>query len=162
MTGIANRPAFFEFANIEINRCRRHKYPLTLLYIDCDNFKIINDQFGHQTGDNLLKVIANTLQKIIRATDIVARLGGDEFVILLPGAGYEPAHVVTRKLQKTLLNVMQENKWPITFSFGAVTFNNVPDTVDEIIKRADTLMYSAKQNGKNMIKQEVVNGGTSS
>jgi len=162
LTGIANRQAFFEFANIEINRCRRYKDPLTVLYIDCDEFKTINDYFGHQTGDNLLKTVADILQKIIRATDIVARLGGDEFAVLLPGAGYEPAQVVTRKIQKALLDVMQKNRWPVTFSFGAVTFNNVPDTVDEIIKRADSLMYSAKQNGKNMIKQEVVNGEASS
>lgn len=162
LTGIANRHAFFEFANIEISRCRRYEYPLTVLYIDCDDFKTINDYFGHQTGDNLLKTVADILQKIIRATDIVARLGGDEFAVLLPGAGYEPAQVVTRKIQKALVDVMQKNRWPITFSFGAVTFNNVPDTVDEIIKRADSLMYSAKQDGKNMIKQEVVNGETSS
>ncbi len=85
LTGIANRQAFFEFAGIEINRCRRHEYPLTVAYIDCDNFKAINDYFGHQTGDNLLMSVADILQKIIRATDIVARLGGDEFAVLLPG-----------------------------------------------------------------------------
>ncbi|MDP2753773.1 MAG: diguanylate cyclase, partial [Nitrospirota bacterium] len=114
LTGIANRQAFFEFAGIEINRCRRHEYPLTIAYIDCDNFKVINDRFGHQTGDNLLCSVANTLQKSIRVTDIVARLGGDEFAILLPETGYEPAEVVIRKIQKALLDVMQKNRWPIT------------------------------------------------
>jgi diguanylate cyclase (GGDEF)-like protein len=162
LTGIANRQAFFEFAGIEINRCRRHEYPLTIAYIDCDNFKVINDRFGHQTGDNLLCSVANTLQKSIRVTDIVARLGGDEFAILLPETGYKPAEVVIRKIQKILLDVMQKNRWPITFSFGVVTFHSPPNTVDEIIKRADVLMYSAKQSGKNMIKHEVVNAEISS
>jgi len=158
LTGIANRQAFFEFAEIEINRCRRYEYPLSIAYIDCDNFKAINDYFGHQTGDNLLKAVANTLQKNIRVTDIVARLGGDEFAVLLPDTGYEPSHVVIRKIQKVLLNVMQDNGWPVTFSFGVVTFKSPPGSVDEIIKAADTLMYSAKQEGKNIVKQKVVNG----
>jgi diguanylate cyclase (GGDEF)-like protein len=162
LTGIANRQAFFEFAGIEINRCRRHGYPLTIAYIDCDNFKVINDRFGHQTGDDLLCSVANTLQKSIRVTDIVARLGGDEFAILLPETGYEPAVVVIRKIQKILLDIMQKNRWPITFSFGVVTFHSPPNTVDEIIKRSDALMYSAKQSGKNMIKHEAVNAEISS
>jgi diguanylate cyclase (GGDEF)-like protein len=135
---------------------------MTLAYIDCDNFKAINDCFGHQTGDNLLCSVANTLQKSIRVTDIVARLGGDEFAILLPETGYEQAEVVIRKIQKILLDVMQKNRWPITFSFGVVTFHSPPNTVDEIIKRSDALMYSAKQSGKNMIKHEVVNAEISS
>ena len=83
-------------------------------------------------------------------------------MILLPETGYEPAEIVIRKIQKILLNVMQNNGWPVTFSLGVVTFNSPPNTVDEIINRADALMYSAKQNGKNMIKQEVVNGQVSS
>jgi diguanylate cyclase (GGDEF)-like protein len=162
LTGIANRQAFFELAAMEVNRCRRYEYPITVAYIDCDDFKAVNDLYGHKTGDNLLKAVANTLQKSIRVTDIVARLGGDEFVILLPDTGYEPAQVVIRKIQKILLDVMQNNGWPVTFSLGVVTFNSPPNTVDEIINRADALMYSAKQSGKNMIKQEVVNGQVSS
>ncbi len=162
LTGIANRQAFFEFAGMEINRCRRYGYPITVTYIDCDNFKTINDYFGHQIGDNLLKAVADTLQKSIRVTDIVARLGGDEFAILLPDTGYEQAQVVIHKIQKILLDIMQNNGWPVTFSFGVVTFNSLPGGVDEIIKMADTLMYSAKQNGKNIIKQEVVGKEASS
>src|SRR4030042_6961301 len=121
LTGIPNRQAFFEIAGIEINRCRRHGYPLTIAYIDCDNFKVINDRFGHQTGDNLLCSVANTLQKSIRVTDIVARLGGDEFAILLPETGYEPAEVVIRKIQKILLDFMQKNEWTIIFRFGVAS-----------------------------------------
>jgi predicted signal transduction protein with EAL and GGDEF domain len=80
LTGVANRRYFFELADMEINRARRYKHPFTVVWIDLDNFKTVNDHFGHSTGDALLRSVANTLQKNIRATDIVARLGGDEFV----------------------------------------------------------------------------------
>ncbi|MEW6053470.1 MAG: diguanylate cyclase [Nitrospirota bacterium] len=156
LTGIANRQAFFEYAGIEINRCRRYGYPVTIAYLDCDNLKSINDNQGHQTGDSVLKAAADTLQKSIRATDIVARLGGDEFSVLLPETGQEAAGTVILKVQRNLLDVMKKNQWPATFSFGVVTFNRPPLHVDELINRADAEMYGAKQEGKNTIRQAVV------
>jgi len=155
LTQIANRRAFYELASTEINRAHRYKRPFTIVSMDLDNFKIVNDRFGHKIGDTLLCSVANTIQKNIRATDVVARLGGDEFTVLLPEIGAESARVVAHKLQKELLDTMQTNEWPVTFSMGVVTFNSAPATVDEMLKKADTLMYSAKQSGKNIIKQEV-------
>ena len=155
LTGVANRRYFFELADMEINRARRYKHPFTVVWIDLDNFKAVNDGFGHSVGDALLRLVANTLHKNIRATDIVARLGGDEFAILLPETGSEPAEVITHKIQKVNLDTMEKNEWPVTFSIGVVTFVSPPSTVDEMLKISDGVMYSAKKNGKNEIKCEM-------
>jgi diguanylate cyclase (GGDEF)-like protein len=155
LTRVGNSRYFIELANMEINRAHRYEHPLTVVYIDLDNFKAINDRFGHSTGDNLLRLVANTIQNNIRLTDTVARLGGDEFAILLPETGPELAQAITRKVQKINLEIMQKNGWPVTFSIGVVTFLTPPSTVDEILKISDNVMYAAKNNGKNMIKYEV-------
>jgi diguanylate cyclase (GGDEF)-like protein len=159
LTGAANGRAFFELTNNEINRLRRYQHPFTVAYMDIDNFKTVNDRFGHSMGDHLLNLIAGIIQKSIRATDTVSRLGGDEFAILLPETGHEPAQLVIRKVQKSLSDNMMKNGWPITFSIGVLTWVQPPVSVDEIIKAADVLMYSAKSSGKNMIKSEVANVG---
>lgn len=155
LTGVGNSRYFIELANMEINRAHRYKHPLTVANIDLDNFKTINDRYGHSTGDNLLRLVANTIKNNIRLTDTVARVGGDEFAILLPETGPELAEAITRKVQKINLEIMQKNGWPVTFSIGVVTFINPPSTVDEILKISDNLMYFAKNNGKNTIKYEV-------
>ncbi len=155
LTGVANRRYFIEFANAEINRAGRYKHPFTVVHIDLDNFKTLNDRFGHDTGDALLRSVAKGIQNNIRATDIVVRLGGDEFVILLPETGPEPAGVITDKIQKISLDLMQKNQWPVTLSLGVVTFIEPPSTVDEMLKISDGLMYAAKNHGKNTIKYEV-------
>lgn len=155
LTGIANRRYFIELANAEINRACRYKHSFTIVHIDLDNFKTINDCFGHSTGDTLLRLVANTIRNNIRATDIVGRLGGDEFAILLPETGPEPAEVITHKVQKVNLDVMQKNEWPVTFSIGVVTFVSPPSTVDEMLKISDGVMYAAKKTNKNAINYKI-------
>lgn len=155
LTGVANSRYFMELAQIEINRALRYQHPLTVVNIDLDNFKAINDCYGHSTGDNLLRLVAHTIKNSIRLTDTVARVGGDEFAILMPETGPELAKAITRKVQQIGLEIIQQNGWPVTLSIGAVTFINPPSTVDEILKTSDNLMYSAKNNGKNTIKYEV-------
>lgn len=157
LTGVANRRAFLESLSIEMNRSHRFKLPFSVMYIDLDNFKTINDHFGHSTGDTLLRSVAVTIKNNIRTIDVLARLGGDEFVILLPETGAESVCAVAHKLQVKLLTLMQKNEWRVTSSIGVITFNSPPFSVDEVIKEADILMYCAKQDGKNMIKQRVVN-----
>jgi diguanylate cyclase (GGDEF)-like protein len=115
----------------------------------------VNDRFGHSGGDALLRLVVSTIRDNIRATDIVARLGGDEFVIPLPETGPEPAGVITDKIQKISLDLMQKNQWPVTLSLGVVTFIQPPPTVDEMLKISDHLMYAAKKNGKNMARYEL-------
>jgi diguanylate cyclase (GGDEF)-like protein len=123
--------------------------------IDLDNFKIVNDCFGHSTGDILLRLVAHTIQQNIRVTDTVARLGGDEFAILLPETGRNVAEAILQKVQKINLEIMRRHGWPVTLSIGVVTFTSPPSTVDETLRISDQLMYSAKNNGKNSIQYEV-------
>lgn len=152
LTGIANRGYFYELAHAEAYRSHRYGHPISLAYLDLDNFKRINDDFGHVAGDELLRLIAATMRSNLRFSDIVARLGGDEFAILLPETGHEQAKTVMNALQKRMLDSLQTNGWSVTFSMGVITCQNLPCTVDEMIKMADILMYSAKDSGKNMIK----------
>ncbi len=154
LTGIANRRAFFELAQTELQKARRFKHPISILYLDLDNFKNINDRFGHHTGDSLLCLVAANIKKSIRETDTVARFGGDEFVIMLSET--KSSYPVAIKIQKKLLNIVKNKKWPVTFSIGAVTFKRPPKSVDELIKKTDSLMYSAKEKGRNMIQHEVI------
>ncbi|MBI4397165.1 MAG: GGDEF domain-containing protein [Elusimicrobia bacterium] len=156
LTGIANSRHFFELAGWEINRARRYIRPLTLAYFDLDNFKSVNDRHGHMAGDDLLGIVAQTAQSHVRKTDIVARLGGDEFGILLPETGQKSAEKVIAKVREELLASMQDHGWPVTFSFGVVTFASPPESVDEMIDKADALMYAAKHNGKNQVRQIVL------
>jgi diguanylate cyclase (GGDEF)-like protein len=158
LTGIANRRQFFEVLQSEVNRSQRYKRPFTIVYIDLDNFKAVNDQMGHEAGDKLLCAIADRTKSFLRTTDIMARLGGDEFAILLPELGQDPAPIVVPKIQHALLEEMQRNDWPVTFSVGALTCRDASVTADRLISRADELMYSVKKNGKNAIAYAIYAG----
>lgn len=149
LTGALNRRSFLELAEYEIHQARRHQWPLTIAYIDLDNFKMVNDQQGHDAGDLLLRTVVRVLRVNSRNTDLAARIGGDEFCILLPDTNEKSARDVLRHLQNLLLMEMQTNRWPVTFSIGAVTYTIPPDSVDVILKAADARMYQVKQTGKN-------------
>jgi diguanylate cyclase (GGDEF)-like protein len=151
LTGAANRRHLFEVAQAELDRSQRYKRPFTIAYIDLDGFKAVNDQSGHRTGDKLLCAIASVAKSHLRKTDLVGRLGGDEFILLLPEIGHDAARVTVRKIQSALLDEMRRNHWPVTLSIGVVTYVDGPITVDELIRRADELMYSVKETGKNAI-----------
>ena len=157
LTGTGNRRAFLKLTDIEINRSRRFNAPFSIAYIDLDNFKRVNDHLGHSAGDILLISVANTIKRNIRAIDTIARLGGDEFALLFPETGDEAARSVAQKLQVELLDLMKKNEWPVTASIGVATFNTPPLNVDEVMREADSCMYSAKQCGKNMIKYQITN-----
>lgn len=156
LTGVANRRAFFRLARTEIDRSCRYNHPFSVMVIDIDNFKQVNDHLGHHTGDCLLIKVVKTIKYHLRTIDIVARFGGDEFVVLLVRTDSNSALLVVRKLQKQLMAVMQENKWPVTFSIGVATYRSVPDSVEETIRAADELMYQVKHNGKNNIRHAVL------
>ncbi len=155
LTKIANSQHLTELAEVEIERCRRYGRPFSVVYMDIDNFKAINDTLGHRAGDELLYEVAQTIQKNIRSTDTAARLGGDEFAILLPETDAEHAAALVPKLQDILLDLMRERAWRCTFSMGVVTFLSPPATYDEMIHRADQLMYEAKGGGKDSVKSGV-------
>lgn len=151
LTGVANRRYFYELADMEIKRARRHNRPFSVTYMDIDDFKEVNDRFGHSAGDTLLKTITETIKSDVRIIDTVTRLGGDEFAILMPETGSEAARAVVNRIQKSLLKIVRQNNWPVTFSIGVATWTTPPRTVDEMVKRADTLMYEVKSSGKNRI-----------
>jgi len=154
LTRVASRVAFYEFAEAEINRARRFKLPTTLAYVDLDSFKEVNDRRGHATGDRVLITVAQLMQKNIRDTDVVARMGGDEFALILPNTGKDAARNVLQMLLAGLTRSMRQHRWPVTFSVGAVTFLAPPESVHHMIERADQLMYSVKESGKNNLQQE--------
>jgi diguanylate cyclase (GGDEF)-like protein len=155
LTGIANMRAFTDYANLEIYKARRKKLPISVIYLDIDNFKQVNDDLGHPIGDELLRLVAKTLKQNIRAIDMVARYGGDEFCLLLSETGTESALLVARKLKRKLLKNVNDSDWTVTFSVGVVTYNTPPDSVDAMINKADVQMYLAKKNGKNKIESIV-------
>lgn len=151
LTGVLNTRYFRELAQMEINRSFRYKRTFTIAFMDVDNFKIINDTFGHATGDTVLRTIATSLKSHLRKTDIVARVGGDEFVVLLTETGQQTAPIAFSKMQRALLKEMDEKGWAVTFSIGVLTLTAPQISVDEMLGRADQLMYVVKNGSKNNI-----------
>jgi diguanylate cyclase (GGDEF)-like protein len=149
LTGIANQKGFYEALAVEIARHRRSTEPLALAYIDCDNFKLVNDSYGHKEGDRVLADIASALKTHVRKTDIVARLGGDEFALILVNAQLEQAQHIAEKLSDALKARMAANNWPVTFSIGVGVFPTIPESEDQIVGFADRTMYRVKAAGKN-------------
>jgi len=155
LTGILNRRALMEAASMELDRLARTGRPLTLLYMDLDDFKSINDTAGHEAGDSLLTQFATVLKLQLRGIDIVARMGGDEFIVILPETDDQAAGKVAPRLQSLLLEEMQKHHWSMTVSIGALTCLSAPSNMDEMFRLADQLMYRAKKTGKNIICYQV-------
>lgn len=156
LTQVANRRAFIEAAELELERARRTGRPITLAYVDCDDFKVVNDQLGHAVGDALLVTVARTLRQSTRATDAVSRLGGDEFGLLLPETDGPTAQALLGRLRSLLLAAMAQQGWRVGFSMGAATWVTPAATVDQMMARADELMYEAKRTAKGTARFDVV------
>ncbi len=157
LTGAANLTAFVERARLEIEKCRRSGKPITIAYLDCDNFKSINDLFGHTAGDYVLRTLVNILKDNLRATDVVARVGGDEFVLLLPETGVESAQAFIKRIQYLITEALRDRfKWPFTASIGIATFASPLDSIEAMIERADKLMYEAKKGGRSFVIKYVL------
>jgi diguanylate cyclase (GGDEF)-like protein/PAS domain S-box-containing protein len=152
LTGLYNRYAFMQRVNSIIEERDISKSKFALLFMDIDNFKIINDTFGHLYGDILLQQVANRLKKSSRGSDIICRLGGDEFVIVLNGAYEKDA--ITIVVEKIIYAIrkpfnIENNILDITTSIGIAVYPDDSDTLESLLQLADTAMYKAKQNGKN-------------
>jgi diguanylate cyclase (GGDEF)-like protein len=158
LTGLVNKGGFYQVVSAEIEVCRRYKRTLSIAYIDCDNFKAVNDKFGHHVGDDLLRVISKTMLRKLRSSDLPGRLGGDEFAVMLPETNAEACRMVVEMLQQRLLHEMTEHGWPVTFSIGIATFLRMPPSIEDMIRQADKLMYAVKHTSKGAIKQEVFHG----
>jgi diguanylate cyclase (GGDEF)-like protein len=155
LTGAVNSRSFAALAETEIRRARRHGHGFSIAYMDVDDFKQINDQFGHSAGDRLLQTVAETIKQNVRDVDIVARLGGDEFAVLMPETDEHAAGIAVARLRRQLLEAARVQGWPVTFSFGVMTWAVPPPSVDEMVRAADELMYAAKRHGKNNVRHEV-------
>lgn len=151
LTGLANSRAYYAALEREVERARRTERPLSVAYIDLDNFKEVNDQRGHLEGDEVLRACASALVVSLRTIDTAARLGGDEFALLLPETGAEAADLLLRRVRLALLWEMQvpDPPWPITFSIGAVTVLGNPSAAGELVRAADRAMYRVKKSGKD-------------
>ncbi len=155
LTGALNRRSFNEVAEKRMIISEVNRHPYTMVYIDLDNFKTVNDKLGHAVGDLVLKIVVDTLQKQIRNTDFLARLGGDEFAILLTDIDQNNAQIIVQRLQSALLEKMERNEWDITFSIGVLTVLSMPESVDKLVSLTDALMYDVKGRGKNAIQYSV-------
>ena len=149
LTGVLNGRAFRELIRRDFELARRYKNPASLLYLDVDDFKRINDTCGHSEGDQVLRAVARCLSETVRGSDLVARMGGDEFAVFFPLTDYPNAGTVIGKLVESLAGVRRGDGTPISVSVGAVSFLEMPATVDEAIAIADSLMYQVKNGGKN-------------
>jgi diguanylate cyclase (GGDEF)-like protein len=160
-TGIANKRAFLEVLRQEVERSKRMKTPLTLACIDIDDFKRLNDEFGHNIGDMALKTAAEIASSSIRAYDTIARIGGDEFALLLPGIEATAAATTLSEFHRMLTTTSMRLGWPVTFSIGALTYLSEPPSASEILHNTDELLYAVKRDGKNNLRHEVRGqGGT--
>lgn len=151
LTQIYNRRKLEEIIQAEIERARRYNTPLTLIMIDLDDFKMINDTHGHQVGDNVLKTVAGILRTNIRTTDSVGRWGGEEFMIVVPATAIDNARGLAEKIRHIIAMHRYDHDSSITISLGlAQMFRD--DTFDVFINRADDALYRAKNRGKNRVE----------
>ncbi|MDD2370009.1 MAG: diguanylate cyclase [Sulfuricurvum sp.] len=154
LTGLYNRRKFEEFLSYEIKRSIRHHHKFTILMIDLDNFKYINDTYGHASGDLVLKEVTEIFATNLRNADILARLGGDEFAVLLPETPYENGYTVVEKLRSRLeatpISLMFD-QITLTASFGIAEYPEQGENIESLLTGSDLAMYKAKRSGKNTI-----------
>jgi len=152
LTSVLNARAFVARLGQELERNRRYPRPLTLVYMDLDNFKVINDTHGHQTGDGVLQLVADAMRTSVRTADVVGRLGGDEFAILMPETDAQLADAAAKRLVASLRTVFKGTP-SVTASIGVVSCTATDASTDDLIRRADQAMYDAKKAGKDRVVQ---------
>jgi diguanylate cyclase (GGDEF)-like protein len=148
LTLVYNARAFAERLGQELKRTRRYGRPLSVLYLDLDDFKRVNDSHGHQTGDAVLKLVADAIRRAVRQADVVGRLGGDEFAVLMPETDGDLADAAATRLAKELRDAFKGTP-AVTASVGVVSCTRAEAGVDEVLRQADQAMYQAKRKGKD-------------
>ncbi len=154
LTGVYNRRSFDTIIIKEFDRAQRYKRPLSLLILDIDHFKQVNDTFGHIAGDDILKELAKLLSKQLRSSDHLARFGGEEFVVILPETTLEKAHLVANRIRKRCFQKEfkpGEDFTRISVSIGISSFPKPSASLDDLISHADTALYEAKETGRNRV-----------
>jgi len=151
LTGIYNHRYIFQCLQQELRRAKRYKHPLTVMMLDLDHFKLVNDRWGHQVGDHVLKSVARIIASNLRETDMVGRYGGEEFLVILPMTDIKDGLQVAERIRKEVQEASFRQKGlKVTISIGAAQYNG--DKLDKLIGRADSLLYQAKNNGRNRVE----------
>ena len=150
LTRVLNARAFTERLADELRRVQRYHRPLALLYLDLDDFKVVNDTHGHQTGDAVLRLVAEAIRHAVRQADVVGRMGGDEFAVLMPETESALATAAADRLAAGLRSVLNGSP-AVTASIGVVSPITQETDTDTIMRRADQAMYEAKKTGKNRV-----------
>ncbi len=155
LTNLHNRRVFMSRLNEEIGRVQRHGATLSVLLFDLDHFKAVNDRYGHDTGDEVLKTVARCLEQVKRVTDVAARLGGEEFALLLPETGQPGALQLAQRLREKIAGseTMTSGGLPLTVtaSIGVATVNRNSRQIDDLLQHADGALYAAKDSGRNRV-----------
>lgn len=158
LTGMNNRLSLDSIAEKYMQRAQRHGMPLSIMLLDLDHFKRVNDEFGHQVGDRVLSEVAERIDRIIRGDDVAFRFGGEEFLALLPGATLEQAERVAERLRAAIGDdpvEVGEHRLSLTASFGVVQYLPGKESWDDCIKRVDEALYRAKRGGRDRISRHV-------
>ena len=154
LTGVNNRSVFDNSLQREINLAQRHKHDFTMLVIDIDHFKKVNDTYGHSAGDEVLKSVAKNIQESIRATDMLFRYGGEEFVVLLSNSNCDGSYEIADRILESVRDSQvsyEDQNLAVSVSIGLACLD-VSDTGSSLFDRADTALYAAKHEGRNQIK----------
>lgn len=154
LTGVLNRRALLSMGPREFERARRMQRPLTILFVDLDGLKGINDSFSHEVGDRILQEVTQRIRKSIRAVDVLARIGGDEFVVMLVETSIDGATDVAERLRQAVEAIRistDRGLAGVTVSIGLAGASPAVDNLEALIRRADQAMYAAKQGGRNRI-----------
>ncbi|BFM10703.1 diguanylate cyclase [Simiduia litorea] len=154
LTECFNRRHFFELCNIEFSKSKRHLRPLSVIMLDADKFKAINDNFGHAMGDEALKTIAEVCKACIRESDILARLGGEEFAICCPESTCDGAARIAERIRLAIekrVITLNGKSTQFTLSLGVTEFTGAETQFDQLVNRADRLLYQAKEQGRNCV-----------
>ena len=155
LTGLANRRSFLKQLTIEISRYQRFKDAFSLAMMDIDHFKQVNDTYGHDVGDQVLKIISDVVTKTLRNYDVVGRIGGEEFAILFPRTELENAKMVCERIAKAIREAViatPDGEISVTASFGLTGANSDISEASMILKKADIMLYQAKQAGRNRVE----------
>lgn len=150
LTGAGNRRKFDDELPLEVDRARRHGYPLSLIMLDLDHFKEYNDTLGHEAGDRVLRDLGVLFNQSLRQADIFYRLGGEEFVVLMPGLDKEEVAAAAERMRCLVEAHPLDKSIPVTASFGVATLDG-KESGDNLLARADAAMYRAKRGGRNRV-----------
>jgi len=154
LTGLFIRRQLFELGEKEISRAKRNNAPLSLMILDIDHFKSINDTYGHATGDEVLKNFSTMFRDSLRNVDIVCRFGGEEFVAILPDTDIQLAMEVAQRLRlniETSIMPVEDNELRYTISIGLTGLREKDTSINQLINRADEALYHAKKSGRNQV-----------